>query len=95
MVSTQTMRDIASRSFLVLAENSTAWAGNNEFTTKLVASVIKARIDFETSFKKWKRQVSKEILAEEADQEKKSEVSNEIPNSDPENKFRKTVISYT
>ncbi|MFC1824187.1 hypothetical protein ACFL9T_15860, partial [Thermodesulfobacteriota bacterium] len=42
VVSTQTLREIVSRSFLVLAENRTAWAGNSEFATKLVASVLKA-----------------------------------------------------
>jgi hypothetical protein len=42
VVSIQTLRDIASRSFLVLSENGSAWAGNNEFATKLLASVLKA-----------------------------------------------------
>jgi hypothetical protein len=42
VVSKQTLRDIASRLFMVLAENSTAWAGNNEFATKLVTSLLKA-----------------------------------------------------
>lgn len=42
VVSTRTLRDIASRSFKVLADNSTSWAGNDEFATKIVASVLKA-----------------------------------------------------
>lgn len=42
VVSTQTLRDITSRSFRVLAENSQAWAGNGEFTTTLIANVLKA-----------------------------------------------------
>ncbi len=42
VVTTQTLRDVSSRSLLVLAENSAAWAGSNEFTTKLVAGVLKA-----------------------------------------------------
>lgn len=42
VVTTQTLRDIASRSFMVLAENSKLWAGYNEFATKLVASLLKA-----------------------------------------------------
>lgn len=41
-VSVQTLRDVVSRSFLVLAENGSAWAGNNEFAAKLIASVLKA-----------------------------------------------------
>ncbi len=42
VVSVKTLRDIASRSFVVLAKNSSAWAGNEEFVTKLVSGVLKA-----------------------------------------------------
>lgn len=42
VVSAQTLREITSSSLLVLAENSSEWAGNSEFATKLTAGVLQA-----------------------------------------------------
>ena len=53
VVSEHTLRDICSRSLIVLEENSRAWAGNEEFVTKLVSTVLKAAASaFEDGFSK-------------------------------------------
>lgn len=42
VLSTQTLRDITSRSLSVLADNSSEWAGNSEFVVAVTTSVLRA-----------------------------------------------------